>query len=89
MLRVTDACSVAAGVRPIFQLQVPVAPALQADGSIQAGNLRIVLLQPAIFSFVPMNAVDFQKGYRIDLVSTVGCAFSVELQATAAPDPGP
>ena len=50
VLRVTDACSVASGVRPIFQLQVPATPVLQADGSIQAGALRIVLLQPATAS---------------------------------------
>ena len=81
VLRVTDACSVASGVQPIFQLQVPAAPALQQDGSIVAGNLRLVPLQPATFRFVAMDSSEFQQGYRIELTSTVGCVFDVELHA--------
>jgi hypothetical protein len=81
VLRVTDACSVASEVQPIFQLQVPAAPALQQDGSIVAGNLRLVPLQPATFRFVAMDSSEFQQGYRIELTSTVGCVFDVELHA--------
>jgi hypothetical protein len=81
VLRVTDACSVGSGVQPIFQLQVPAAPVLQLDGSIVAGNLRLVPLQPATFRFVAMDPNEFQRGYRIELISTVGCVFDVELHA--------
>ena len=81
-LRVTDLCSVATGVRPIFQLQVPAQPVMQGDGSIRAGRLLIVLAQPATASFLPMNPVEFQKGYRIDLAQEGGCGFDVILQAT-------
>ncbi|MGE0863336.1 MAG: hypothetical protein AB7P34_05470 [Vicinamibacterales bacterium] len=90
-LRVTDVCTVAAGVRPVFQLQVPAAPSMLEDGSIQAGDLRIYLLQPATVSFVAMTAPEFSQGHRIELASTAGCAFSVELHATpgAAPAPNP
>jgi hypothetical protein len=44
-LTVTDTCSVANTVRPVFQLHVPVQPVLQQDGSVVAGNLHIVPLQ--------------------------------------------
>ncbi len=37
-LRVTDACRVAPGVRPVFQLHVPTQPVLLANGSIAAGR---------------------------------------------------
>jgi len=82
-LRVTDACTVANGVRAVFQLHVPDAPVAQPDGSIQAGNLRVVLRQPATATFVPMPASEYQRGYRIDLRSSAGCSFDVELQAVA------
>ena len=39
-LRVTDSCQVAAGIRPVFQVNVPSAPVLQANGSIVAGVKR-------------------------------------------------
>jgi hypothetical protein len=80
VLRVTDSCSVAAGVRPVFQLQVPTLPVLQADGSIVAGALRIVPLQPVTATWTAMPAPEFSRGYRIDLTSAAGCAFSVELR---------
>src|SRR5262249_32057219 len=46
-LHVTDNCDVASGVRPVFQLHVPDAPVALPDGSIQAGKLHVILLQPA------------------------------------------
>jgi hypothetical protein len=85
VLRVSDVCSVANGVRAVFQLHVPTAPALQADGSIVAGNLRIVLLQPATASFTAMDPTEFQRGYRVDLIAAAGCAFDLELHALPAP----
>jgi hypothetical protein len=81
ILRVTDACTVAPGVQPIFQLQVPAQPVLQPDGSILAGGLHIVPLQPVAVSFTAMAAPEFGAGYRIEMTTTMGCAFSVELRA--------
>ena len=81
-LRVTDACSVASGVRPVFQVHVPVQPALQQDGSVVAGNLRIVPLQGvATPEFIAMPGSEYSRGYRIDFTSTAGCSFNFELRA--------
>lgn len=80
ILRVTDACTVTAGVQPVFQVQVPVEPVLQPDGSIVAGGLRILPLQPVTASWTAMTEPEFSGGYRIDLRTATGCAFSVELQ---------
>jgi hypothetical protein len=88
-LRVTDTCSIADGVRPVFQLHVPEAPAVQADGSIQAGRLRVVLKQPATAAFVAMDPAEYARGYRIDLRSSAGCSFAVELQARPSPRAAP
>jgi hypothetical protein len=82
VLRVHDTCSVAADVQPVFQLHVPVLPVVQPDGSIQAGGLRIVPLQPMAVNVVSMPATDpdFNGGYRIEFTTSSGCAFAVELQ---------
>ena len=80
-LRVTDSCSVAAGVRPVFQLQVPVLPVLQGDGSVLAGSLRIVPLLGVTVTWTAMAAPEFSQGYRIDFTSTAGCSFDFELHA--------
>jgi len=83
VLSIHDVCSVAAGVKPIFQLHVPVQPVLQGDGSITAGNLTIVSLNPVHVNWVAMHAVDsdFNSGYRIELTIDSGCQFDVELHA--------
>lgn len=81
LLRVTDVCTVADGVQPVFQVQVPVLPIIDADGVVRAGNLRIVPLSPVTISIVPMEPALFQQGYRVDLISTAGCGFTVELRA--------
>jgi hypothetical protein len=80
VLRVHDSCSVAADVQPIFQLHVPVLPVLQADGSIQAGGLRIVPLQPVNVTLVSMTGSEYTMGYRIEFAVSSGCTFDVELQ---------
>lgn len=80
-LRVTDSCTVASGVRPVFQLHVPVQPVLQPDGSVTAGRLRIVPLQGETATFVPMPAQEFSRGYRIDFRSNSGCSFNIQLNA--------
>jgi hypothetical protein len=79
-LRVYDNCTVANGVRAIFQLHVPVTPVVQEDGSLIAGNLHIVPLQGATFTITPMPSAQFSRGYRIDFTSTVGCSFAIELR---------
>jgi Glucodextranase, domain B len=79
-LRVFDNYAVANGVRAVFQVQVPVQPVPQADGSIVAGNLRIVPLQGVTFAIHAMPA-GFRQGYRIDFVSTAGASFGIELRA--------
>ena len=81
VLRVHDRCTVASNVRPVFQLHVPVAPVVQGDGSIQAGNLHIVPLQPVTINIVSMVSGEYTAGYRIELTTTAGCTFDVELQA--------
>jgi hypothetical protein len=80
-LRVSDSYTVANGVRAVFQVHVPVQPVLQADGSFVAGKLRIVPLQAATATVVPMPSPEFSQGYRIEFVSTAGPTFVVELRA--------
>jgi hypothetical protein len=77
-LRISDTCTVAPGVRPVFQLHVPVQPVLQTDGSLRAGNLRIVSLQGATHTVTALST-GFNRGYRIDFVSQTGNSFVVEL----------
>jgi hypothetical protein len=93
VLRVTDACSVAAGVTPIFQLQVPAAPVLQSDGTIRAGHLLVTpvtQVTAAVLAMNPAPQIGFTGGYRIDLVAESGCGFDVLLQAMPdAPPPPP
>jgi hypothetical protein len=89
-LRVTDACIVASGVKPVFQLHVPVEPLLQQGGSVVAGKLRIVPLQSATPTFVKMRGPEpadpsdpppeFSQGYRIDFRPAAGCSFSFQLE---------
>ncbi|HTH48785.1 MAG TPA: hypothetical protein VMB21_14830 [Candidatus Limnocylindria bacterium] len=80
-LRISDTYTVAAGVRAVFQVQVPVPPVLQADGSFIAGHLHIVPIQGVTATVHAMPAPEFSQGYRIDFVSTAGPTFVVELRA--------
>lgn len=80
-LRISDTYAVANGVRAVFQIQVPVLPVAQADGSFVAGNLRIVPLQGVTANVVAMPAPEFSQGYRLEFVSTAGNSFAVELRA--------
>jgi hypothetical protein len=82
VLRVHDTCTVAAGVQPVFQVHVPALPAVQADGSIVAGALRVVPLVPVTASLVTLTGPDVvTTSYRIDLTAAAGCGFDVELRA--------
>ncbi|MBS0421730.1 MAG: hypothetical protein JSR66_28735 [Proteobacteria bacterium] len=80
-LRVTDACSVASGVRAVFQVQVPVQPVTQQDGSVVAGHLHIVPLKPVTMTSTPLPSDEFSQGYRLDFTTTSGCAFDFNLFA--------
>lgn len=80
-VRVHDLCAVAAGVQPIFQLHVPNQPVMQADGSIVAGGLRIVPLRAVNANFVVMPSGEYTKGWRIELTSSSGCEFDLQLNA--------
>jgi hypothetical protein len=77
-LRIYDTSTVAPGVRAVFQLHVPVLPVLQTDGSLQAGNLRIVRLQGASYTVNALPA-EFSRGYRIDFTADAGNSFAIEL----------
>ena len=80
-LTVHDVCTVAAGVKPIFQLQVPAQPVAQMDGSIVAGHLRIVPLMAVTPTFTANPGPEFSTSYRIDLAIASGCEFNIELWA--------
>lgn len=80
-LRVTDACTVANDVRPVFQINVPVRPVLQQDGSVTAGALRVVPLRGETATIVTMPAPEYSQGYRIDFRSSAGCSFDIQLNA--------
>lgn len=77
-LRIYDTCTVASGVRPVFQLHVPVLPVVQPDGSLVAGNLRIVRLQGATYTVNPLPA-EFSRGFRLDFTANAGNSFAIEL----------
>jgi hypothetical protein len=70
-------------VQPVFQLHVPALPVEQADGSLQAGGLRIVPLQPVTATIVSMHATDadYDRGYRLEFRTSSGCSFAFELHA--------
>ncbi|MEK7546554.1 MAG: hypothetical protein AAB554_05840 [Patescibacteria group bacterium] len=82
IMRVHDVCDVGTGVTPIFQVQVPVQPATQADGSVKAGNLKIVPGAGTSVRFVSMTSVDsdFNSGWRVEITKPT-CDFTVEMTA--------
>lgn len=80
-LRVTDTCQVGAGVRPIFQLQVPVEPVTLGDGSLRAGDLVIVPRDSGAVTWTAQPQSEFTRGYRVEIRPSSGCSFSVELRA--------
>ncbi|HZT78198.1 MAG TPA: hypothetical protein VFA27_16200 [Vicinamibacterales bacterium] len=84
VLRVIDSCTVASGVTPVFQVNVPVQPVPQQDGSIVAGHLRVIPRTPVTYQSVTLDPSEFTSAFRIDLTSTAGCAFDVQLQYIAS-----
>jgi hypothetical protein len=79
-LRIQDGWTVAAGVRAVVQLQVPVLPVLQPDGTLLAGSLLIVPLQEGNVTISALPA-EFSQGYRIDFTPAAGNTFAMELRA--------
>jgi hypothetical protein len=84
-MTVRDQCTLGTGVRPVWQLHVPVRPVVGPDGTITAGALRIKPLVPVAPT---VNVVDMQAssseysgGFRLELRAASGCEFNVELQA--------
>ncbi|HEY1014495.1 MAG TPA: heparinase II/III family protein, partial [Herpetosiphonaceae bacterium] len=85
-LRVVDACQVAADVRAVFQVHVPVQPVAQPSGSLRAGDLEILPGAGMTVATVNMRAVDadFNSGWRIDITNPAGCAYDVTLRVPSA-----
>lgn len=83
-LRIHDVCTVGAGVTPIFQVVVPVAPTVSGV-VVTAGNLRITPVTPAAptINVQDMSALgaEFNSGYRVELTAASGCEFEVLLEA--------
>jgi hypothetical protein len=85
---VHDTCAVRDGVKPIFQVQLPISTAPKVSGAtITAGALTITQTQPAVGDgnqpvvvHMPSVDPDFKDGYRVDLTGA-GCEFQVTLQA--------
>jgi hypothetical protein len=81
-LRVTDACTVAAGVTPVWQVHTPAQPIIQGDGSVLAGNLRITAVTPAPSGNITILSIAGNSpSYRVEIRNPSGCAFSVNLNA--------
>lgn len=85
-LRVIDACQVAADVRAVFQVHVPVQPVAQPSGSLRAGDLEILPGGGTTVATVNMRTVDtdFNGGWRIDIANPGGCGYDVTLRAPSA-----
>ena len=86
-LQVVDTCTVASGVQPVFQVNVPTKPTV-SGGSAVASGLTITPTVPAgaVINVVDMHALnsDYGSGYRVDISypsGVSGCAFTVNLQA--------
>jgi hypothetical protein len=87
-LQIHDTCSVAGGVTPIFQVQLPTETAPSVSGAVvTAGNLTITQTTPAVgggnapqIVHMPTVDSDFNDGYRAELTGS-GCEFVVTLQA--------
>jgi hypothetical protein len=85
-LTIHDACSVASGVTPVWQLHLPVEPVRQSDGSYLAGTLRIIPNAPTTprIDIVSMKSLasDYGDTYRFELRAPQGqCEFVVSLIA--------
>jgi hypothetical protein len=85
-IAIADTCETAPGVKAVWQLQLPSEPIRQRDGSLLAGRLRIVPMQPASPSVAVVNmrslSREFTGGYRLELSGPDGsCEFRALLQA--------
>ncbi|WP_163132991.1 hypothetical protein [Agarivorans sp. Alg241-V36] len=81
---VTDECVVANTVSAIWQINLPVEPVVQPDGSIIAGQLKITPITPAtptvsITNWQDIDAVEYKEArYRLDLEGST-CNYQVQL----------
>lgn len=84
MLTVSDVCTVPAGVIPYFQLQLPVAPTVTANG-FTAGKLQATVQLPAnpritVDTWSALNS-DANSGWRVNISDPSGGGqFTVTLQ---------
>jgi len=97
VLRVRDACQVAAGIGSVFQLHVPEQPVDHGGGLITAGALQVKSNSPAQVKLIDMRSfnpppepgggqvVEFERGWRIDISNPNACAFDVTLTALSTP----
>ena len=80
-LTVHDACTVAAGVTPVWQLDVPEKPTVAGPGHVLAGGLDLAF-DPSyaveLHSFAAEND-DYGSGWRIELRNSAGCGFDVAI----------
>lgn len=82
MLRVSDVCTVGAGVTAVWQVQLPNEPIAQNDGSYRAGNLVIRPISPAQPNVAIVRmAGEYSRGYRLELRNPGACQFTVEMTA--------
>ncbi|WP_411992378.1 hypothetical protein [Agarivorans sp. DSG3-1] len=81
---VTDQCVVADSVSAIWQINVPLEPVINGDGSITAGNLLITPITPAnpavnVVNWFVENPAKFKEPrYKIELQGA-GCNYQVQL----------
>jgi len=80
-LEVTDACAVAPGVTPVWQLQVPEQPTITQTGRVRAGALRLTFDPAYDVHLVDLSAIneDLLSGWRVELTRGSGCGFEVAL----------
>jgi hypothetical protein len=70
-LKVTDRFELGAGTRAVFQLNVPVKPAINGNEAT-AGRLHVRVLEPAnatlsVHDWSSVDAQEFRRGWRIDV----------------------
>lgn len=80
-LEVRDSCTVADGVTPVWQLQVPDRPTPGPPGRVRAGDLRLSFDPSYAVRVVDLGTIneDLLDGWRIELTREAGCGFAVDL----------
>lgn len=94
LVRIHDQFQVGNGVSAIWQINVPVQPIIQGDGTIKAGNLLITPVTPgvqvSIVDWRTVDATEFPSGWKIELRGaseyTVDLAVDHAVQAARGSD---